>query len=255
MSSAIIIKSPHEIDLMRVANSIVAETLGLIKDNIKIGVTTKELDELAEESAKKNGAFPAFKGYRGYPASICISINEQVVHGIPSKKRTLKDGDLVSVDFGVKYKGFYGDAAFSIVVGTCSNEKKKLLAVTRQSLYLGIEQARAGNRVSDISAAIQSCVEEQNLYVVKQFVGHGIGAKLHEPPEVPNYVRSGHSQRLMAGMVLAIEPMVNMGSSEVEVLSDGWTVVTKHRTLSAHFEHTVLITEDNPQILSGSIKV
>lgn len=247
------IKTVSEIDLMRRANQIVAQALNLIINNIKIGVTTKELDIIAEDYAKKNGAIPAFKGYRGFPASICSSINEQVVHGIPSNKVILQEGDLVSIDFGVKYKGFYGDAAFSIVVGENTPEKNHLLKVTQKSLYMGIEQARKGNRVSDISLAIQTYVEDNKLYVVKQFVGHGIGSKLHEPPEVPNYKRSGSSQRLIPGMVLAIEPMVNVGTSDVQVLKDGWTVITSDKTLSAHFEHSVLITDGNPEILSEGI--
>ncbi|MBA3014722.1 MAG: type I methionyl aminopeptidase [Proteobacteria bacterium] len=253
MSSAVTIKTVSEIDLMRRANQIVAQALNLIINNIKIGVTTKELDIIAEDYAKKNGAIPAFKGYRGFPASICSSINEQVVHGIPSNKVILQEGDLVSIDFGVKYKGFYGDAAFSIVVGENTPEKNHLLKVTQKSLYMGIEQARKGNRVSDISLAIQTYVEDNKLYVVKQFVGHGIGSKLHEPPEVPNYKRSGSSQRLIPGMVLAIEPMVNVGTSDVQVLKDGWTVITSDKTLSAHFEHSVLITDGNPEILSEGI--
>lgn len=250
MSSPVTIKTAIEIDLMRKANRIVANALELIENNIKIGIATIELDRLAEDFAKKNGALPAFKGYRGYPASICISINEQVVHGIPSSKIYVKEGDLVSVDFGVNYKGFFGDAAFSVVVGQNTPEKQQLLEVTKKSLYLGIGQARSGNRVSDISEAIQTYVEEHSLHVVKQFVGHGIGAKLHEPPEVPNYKRSGRSHRLIPGMVLAIEPMVNIGTSDVDVLKDGWTVVTKDRSLSAHFEHSILITEGSAEILS-----
>lgn len=253
MSSAVTIKSAKEIDLLRTANQIVSQTLNLLKNTIRIGITTKELDSLAEDNAKKNSAFPAFKGYRGYPASICISINEQVVHGIPSSEILICEGDIVSIDFGVKYKGYYGDAAFSVIVGSNNPQKIKLLEVTRESLYLGIDQARKGNRVSDISKAIQSHVEKNSLHVVKQFVGHGIGSKLHEPPEVPNYKRSGPSPRLIPGMVLAIEPMVNIGTSDVEVLKDGWTVVTHDRSLSAHFEHSILITDGSPEILSDGI--
>ncbi|MDD5758761.1 MAG: type I methionyl aminopeptidase [Desulfobulbaceae bacterium] len=254
MSSAITIKSASEILLMRRANSIVAGALNLVMQHVRPGVSTKELDAIAEDFAKKNGAIPAFKGYRGYPACLCVSINEQVVHGIPSRKVVVQDGDIVSVDFGVSFKGFYGDAALSILVGSQQDEnKKKLLQVTRHSLLLGIEQVRAGNRVSDISDAIQSYVESNRFHVVKQFVGHGIGSKLHEAPEVPNYKRPGRSPRLVPGMVLAIEPMVNVGTSDVVVLKDGWTVITSDRSNSAHFEHSVLVTEGEPEILSEAI--
>lgn len=253
MSSAITIKSGEEIALMRRANEIVAGALNQVKENIVSGVTTKELDAIAEDYAKINGAIPAFKGYRGYPACLCVSINEQVVHGIPSKKVIVRDGDIVSVDFGVKYKGYFGDAAFSIVVGSLLAEKKRLLEVTQQSLFLGIEQARSGNRISDISEAIQYFVEKNRYHVVKQFVGHGIGSKLHEAPEVPNYKRPGRSPRLLAGMVLAIEPMVNVGTSDVVVMKDGWTVITADRSDSAHFEHSVLVTDGEPEVLSAAV--
>ena len=249
------IKTGNEIALMRRANEIVAETLNLLASKVAVGVSTKELDALAEEWAKKNGALPAFKGYRGYPASLCVSINEQVVHGIPSKKVVIRDGDIVSIDFGVNFRGFFGDAALSVLAGkvAADSAKVKLLTVTRDALFAGIEQARGGNRVSDISEAVQAVVESNRLHVVKQFVGHGIGASLHEAPEVPNYKRPGRSQRLLPGMVLAIEPMVNVGTSEVEVLKDGWTVVTADRSLSAHFEHSVLITDGEPEVLSSAI--
>jgi len=253
MSSAITIKSLDEINLMRRANKIVAEALNLVMKNIVPGVSTKELDMIAEDYAKINSAIPAFKGYRGYPASLCVSINEQVVHGIPSRKTFIHEGDIVSVDFGINYKGFYGDAAFSLVVGNDVDEKKRLLKVTHQSLFMGIEQVRSGNRISDISEAIQTYVEANSFHVVKQFVGHGIGSKLHEAPEVPNYKRPGRSPRLLPGMVLAIEPMVNVGTSDVVVMKDGWTVVTSDRSNSAHFEHSVLVTEGEPEILSEAI--
>jgi len=253
MSSAITIKTDAEISLMRRANEIVAGALNQLVDKIAPGVTTKDLDTLAELYAKKNGAIPAFKGYRGYPASLCISLNEQVVHGIPSKKVIIRDGDIVSIDFGINYKGYFGDAALSIVVGTTNELKRRLLEVTQQSLNLGIAQVRSGNRVSDISEAIQTFVEANNFHVVKQFVGHGIGTKLHEAPEVPNYKRPGRSQRLLPGMVLAIEPMVNEGTSEVLVMKDGWTVVTADRSYSAHFEHSVLVTDGEPEVLSAAI--
>lgn len=255
MSAGITIKTSEEIQIMKQANQIVADTLNILQDEIKAGKTTYELDKIAENYAVKVGAVPAFKGYRGFPACLCISLNEQVVHGIPSKKVVIKDGDIVSIDFGVQYKGYYGDAAISMPVGNVTPIKKKLLAVTRESLSLGIEQAVAGNRVSDISLAVQNFVEDNGFFVVKQFVGHGIGRQLHEAPEVPNYKRSGTSPRLMAGMVLAIEPMVNIGTSDVKVLRDGWTVITSDKTDSAHFEHSVLVTENGPVILSGGIRV
>lgn len=254
MSSAITIKTVAEIELMRRANAIVAGALNQIVAEIAPGATTKDLDLLAESYAKKNGAIPAFKGYRGYPASLCVSINEQVVHGIPSKKIIIRDGDIVSIDFGINYKGYFGDAALSIVVGTTTEFKQRLLDVTQHSLELGIAQVRSGNRVSDISEAIQSFVEANHFHVVKQFVGHGIGSKLHEAPEVPNYKRPGRSPRLLPGMVLAIEPMVNAGTSDVMVMKDGWTVVTADRSYSAHFEHSVLVTEGDPEVLSAAIK-
>lgn len=252
MSSAITIKTDAEIQLMRQANLIVAGALNQISEQIFPGVTTLELDLIAESYAKIKGAIPAFKGYRGYPASLCVSINEQVVHGIPSKKVIINDGDIVSIDFGVNYKGYYGDAAISLVVGTTTDIKNKLIEVTRKALLLGIEQVRTGNRVSDISEAIQTLVEANKFNVVKQFVGHGIGSKLHEAPEVPNYKRPGISPRLIPGMVLAIEPMVNAGTSEVLVMKDGWTVVTADKSYSAHFEHSVLVTKGEPEILSAA---
>ena len=253
MSSAITIKSAAEIALMRRANEIVSGALNLVMEQVAPGVTTRELDSIAEAYAKINGAIPAFKGYRGYPASLCVSINDQVVHGIPSKKVVIRDGDIVSVDFGVNFKGYYGDAAFSIGVGNQTDDKKRLLHVTQRALFTGIEQVRSGNRVSDISEAIQSVVEENGFHVVKQFVGHGIGSKLHEAPEVPNYKRPGRSPRLLPGMVLAIEPMVNIGTSDVVVMKDGWTVITADRSYSAHFEHSVLVTEGEPEVLSVDI--
>jgi len=253
MSAAITIKSSEEIQLMQQANQIVAEALNLIQREIKPGLSTKYLDSLAETFARENESIPAFKGYRGYPASLCVSINEQVVHGIPSEKVIIKDGDIVSVDFGVSYKGYFGDAAITIPMGSVDNKRLKLLRVTREALTLGIEQVREGNRVSDVSLAIQRHVEKNNFYVVKQFVGHGIGTHFHESPEVPKYKRSGRSPRLLPGMVIAIEPMVNTGTSEVRVLSDGWTVVTNDRKDSAHFEHSVVVTDKDPLILSGAI--
>ncbi len=253
MGAAISLKTSAEIDLMIQANEIVAGTLNMLRDRIKVGVSTLQLDKWAEAYCLKADSTPAFKGYRGFPGSLCVSLNEQVVHGIPSEKTILKEGDILSIDFGVKYKSFYGDAAVTIPVGSITQDNDKLLHVTAQSLRLGIDQVVVGNRINDISGAVQDHVENNGFSVVKQFVGHGIGRELHEPPEVPNYVRKGRSPRLMPGMVIAIEPMVNIGSSEVKVLKDGWTVVTIDNKYSAHFEHSVLVTEEGPKVLSGNI--
>ncbi|MDL1955976.1 MAG: type I methionyl aminopeptidase [Candidatus Desulfofervidus auxilii] len=246
----IILKAPWEIEKMRRSNAIVAEILAILKEAVKPGITTMELNELAEELCIKKGARPAFKGYRNYPYSLCVSINEEVVHGLPSKKRYLQEGDIVSLDFGVFYDGYYGDAAITVPVGKISANAKRLLEVTENALYKGIEQAREGRRVLDISAAIQTYVESHGYSVVRQFVGHGIGRSLHEDPQVPNFGKPGKGAKLKVGMVLAIEPMVNEGTYEVEILPDGWTAVTKDRKLSAHFEHTVAITKNGPEILS-----
>ncbi len=251
MGNTISLKSSEEIKIMFEANQIVAGTLKMLQDKIKVGVNTLQLDELAEEYCRKAKAKPAFKGYRGFPGSLCVSLNEQVVHGIPSKKTVLKDGDILSIDFGVNYKGYFGDSAITVPIGIINPKIEKLLSVTSESLDLGIEQMIAGNRVSDVSLAIQNHVESNGFFVVKQFVGHGIGKQLHEAPEVPNYKRSGSSPRLMPGMVLAIEPMVNVGTSDVRVLKDGWTVITVDKKASAHFEHSVLVTEDEPIVLSS----
>jgi len=250
----IILKTQSEIEIMRRANQIVAGALNLLHENAIAGVSTWDLDSWVEEYARQHDAVPAFKGYHGFPGSLCVSINEQVVHGIPSRKVILAEGDIVSVDFGVKYKGFYGDAAVTLAIGKIETKKADLLKVTRESLYKGIEQARVGNRIDDISAAVQNHVEKHGYSVVRQFVGHGIGAALHEGPEVPNYSSNNkRTPRIMVGMVLAIEPMVNLGTYEVRVLKDGWTVVTKDRSPSAHFEHSVAITESGPIILSQGI--
>jgi len=250
MGRAITLKSPGEIQIMQEANKIVAETLAMLEERIEPGLSTMQLDQWAEELALKSGGVPAFKGYRGFPGSLCVSLNEEVVHGIPSKQVILKEGDIVSIDFGIKYKGFYGDAAITVPVGVVSEEKGKLVEVTKKALDLAIDQVRVGNRINDISQAVQQHVEAHKLSVVRQFVGHGIGSQLHEPPEIPNYIRKERTPRLLAGMVLAIEPMVNSGSYEVKVLKDGWTVVTVDRKPSAHFEHTVVVTEDTPLVLS-----
>jgi methionyl aminopeptidase len=253
MTSAIILKSASELEIMLEANQIVARALLMLQEHVAPGVNTLHLDKLAENFARKNDAVPAFKGYRGFPGSLCVSINEQVVHGIPARKVVLKEGDILSIDFGVKYKGYYGDAALTVPVGGIAPEAQNLLRVTRESLYKAIEQVQVGNRIADISQAVQSYVEAQGYSVVRQFVGHGIGQQLHEPPEIPNYKRGGRSPKLMPGMVLAIEPMVNAGTHEVKILSDGWTVITCDRSLSAHFEHSVAVTENGPLVLSNGI--
>jgi len=250
MGRAINLKSSSEIEKMLEANQIVAMTLAMLEGKIKPGITTLHLDSLAEDFARKHGAVPAFKGYRGFPGSLCVSIDDEVVHGIPSDRVVLKEGAIVSIDFGVKYKGFYGDSAVTLPVGKVSANKRKLIDVTRQSLELAIQQVRVGNRINDLSRAVQRYVEKNGFSVVRQFVGHGIGSQLHEAPEIPNYERKERSPRLLAGMALAIEPMVNAGTYEVEVMKDGWTVLTLDRKPSAHFEHTVVVTEDEPLVLS-----
>lgn len=249
-SKTIQLKTSDEISLMWEANQIVAEVLSFIKKIVEPGITTFELDAEAEAFCLRRNAVPAFKGYRGFSGSLCVSINDEVVHGIPSKKRRLTRGDVVSVDFGVLYKGFYGDSAVTFPVDVISDENKKLLAVTEESLNLAIEEVKEGNRVSDISRAVQLYVEKNGFSVVRQFVGHGIGSSLHEPPEIPNYVQSGSSPRILNGMVFAIEPMVNVGTCDVKVLKDGWTVVTADRKNSAHFEHSVAATAHGPLVLS-----
>lgn len=245
----ILCKSRSELATMRQANLIVAEVLDHLGGLIRPGVTTAELNTAAEEMIFKAGARPAFKGYRGYPASLCTSVNDQIVHGIPDGRR-LQEGDIVGLDLGVYYKGFYGDSAWTFAVGQVSPEGKRLLEVTRQALDLGIEKARLGNRVSDISSSIQQYVESHGFSVVRELVGHGIGKSLHEEPQVPNYGKPGRGPRLAEGMVLAIEPMVNSGGSEVRVLDDRWTVVTADGGFSAHFEHSVAVTDNGPWILS-----
>ncbi|HHP50895.1 MAG TPA: type I methionyl aminopeptidase [Moorella mulderi] len=245
----IILKTREEIKKMRVAGRIVAGVLELMGRHIRPGITTAELDQRAEEFIKKHGAQPAFKGYRGYPSTICASINEEVVHGIPGLRR-LKEGDIISTDVGVVKDGFYGDAAYTFPVGEVDEIKKNLLQVTLEALYEGIKKAVVGNRLSDISHAIQTHVESRGFSVVRDYVGHGIGAHLHEDPQVPNFGPPGFGPRLRPGMVLAIEPMVNVGTHEVVTKEDGWTVVTKDGKPSAHFEHTVAITEEGPQILT-----
>jgi methionyl aminopeptidase len=245
----VILKRPDEIEKMRASNRIVAEILTALQEKTKPGITTIELDRYSEEMAKKKGAKPAFKGYRGYPFALCASVNAEVVHGMPSN-RILKSGDIISLDFGVYYKGYYGDAAITVPIGDISEEAMKLLKITEQSLYDGIRQAKVGNRLGDISSVVQNCVEAAGFSVVRDFGGHGIGKRLHEEPHVPNYGIGGRGIELKSGMVLAIEPMVNTGTYKVNILDNGWTVVTEDGKLSAHFEHTVAITEQGPVILS-----
>lgn len=250
-SRNIIIKTADEILLMKEANQIVAETLSMLQTIIEAGITTWDLDRAAEDKCLKMKAIPAFKGYRGFPGSLCVSVNEEVVHGIPSRKRKLKKGDIVSIDFGVLFRGFFGDSAVTLPVGGVKEDVARLLVVTKESLEKGIEQAVVGNRVADISKAVQAHVEENGFSVVRQFVGHGIGSSLHEAPEIPNFYQGERTSRLLPGMVLAIEPMVNMGTHKVKVLRDGWTVITNDKKPSAHFEHSVAITEMGPMVLSS----
>jgi methionyl aminopeptidase len=251
VTRSIVIKTSEEIQLLKEANQIVAETLTMLQSMVEAGVTTWDLDRAAEEKCLKMKAKPAFKGYRGFPGSLCVSINEEVVHGIPSRKRKLKKGDIISIDFGVLFRGFYGDSALTLPVGNVQEEVAKLLGVTEASLKKGIEQAVVGNRVADISKAIQMHVEGNGFSVVRQFVGHGIGSSLHEAPEIPNFYQGERTSRLLPGMVLAIEPMVNMGTYKVKVLRDGWTVITEDRKHSAHFEHSIAVTEMGPMVLSS----
>lgn len=246
----IILKTPDEIEIMAKASRLVAKTLQVLKQEVRPGVTTEELDRLAEDFIRAHGGLPAFKGYRNYPKTLCASVNEQVVHGIPSK-RTLKEGDIVGLDLGAIVDGFYGDSAVTVTVGAVDSKVAELLRVTEEALYAGIAQAVVGNRLSDISYAVQQHVEAAGFSVVTDFVGHGIGRQLHEEPQVPNYGTPGQGPRLQVGMVLAIEPMVNMGSSGVRILDDRWTAVTRDGSLSAHFEHTIAIQADGPpRILS-----
>lgn len=241
----IILKTPEEIAVMAQASRVVAETLEVLKRAVKPGVTTDDLDRLAEVEIRARGALPAFKGYRNYPKTLCASVNEQVVHGIPSK-RALKDGDIIGLDLGAIVGGFYGDSALTVAVGTVDEKVAQLVRVTEEALHRGIEQAVVGRRLSDISHVIQRHVEAAGFSVVTEFVGHGIGRQLHEEPQVPNYGRAGQGPRLQAGMVLAIEPMVNMGKSAVRVLDDRWTAITVDGSFSAHFEHTIAIQPSGP---------
>ena len=245
----IVCKSPEEVAKMRAANALVAGVLGELKETVKPGMTAQELDAVAEMRVREAGATPAFKGYHGYPATLCVSINEAVVHGIPSARK-LVEGDIVSIDMGVVLDGYYGDAALTVGVGAISDAAAELLDVTRDALHLAIDCARVGRRVSDLGYAVQTHVESRGYSVVREFVGHGIGTQLHEEPQIPNYGKPGRGPYLKEGMVLAIEPMVNAGRAAVRVLDDGWTAVTADGSLSAHFEHSVAVSKDGPVILS-----
>jgi methionyl aminopeptidase len=248
--SQVEIKSQEEIALMRDAGRIVSEILDELEKAVAPGVTTWDLDALAEKLIYQKGARPAFKGYRGFPACLCASVNHEVVHGIPSKRRKLREGDLMKLDFGVVYRGFYGDSARTVPVGKVSPEAQTLLEATREALNKGIQAMMPGNRIGDIGHAVQRYVEARGFSVVRDFTGHGIGRHLHEKPDVPNYGQPGSGMKLRPGMVLAVEPMVNQGTDEVMILEDQWTAVTRDSKLSAHFEHTVLITEGGPEVLT-----
>jgi methionyl aminopeptidase len=245
----ILLKSLQEIAKMEVANRIVAEILEGVKEKVQPGIETRELDELAEELCRKHKVQPAFKGYRGYPRSICVSVNEEVVHGIPGPRR-LKAGDLVSLDFGVKYDGYFGDAAITVGVGEVGEKARALMAATEKSLYAGIAEVKAGKRLSDISHAVQTVVEGAGFGVIREFVGHGIGRSLHEDPQIPNFGPPDRGPTLQVGMTFAIEPMTSMGSWQVRILPDGWTAVTQDGSCAAHFEHSVALTENGVLILS-----
>ena len=248
----IVLKTGRELNIMKEACRISAGALKTAGKAVEPGITTAELDKLAEDYIISQGAIPNFKNYHGYPATACISVNNEVIHGIPSRKRKLKQGDIVSIDLGAKFEGFHGDNAATFACGDISPEAKRLMDITEQSLYKGIAAAVSGGRIGDIAAAVQSFVEANGYSVVRQFVGHGIGRELPEAPEVPNFGTAGRGFRLLPGMTLAIEPMVNAGGYEVKVLPDGWTVLTRDGSLSAHFEHTVVITNDGPKILTVS---
>jgi methionyl aminopeptidase len=247
----VVLKSPRELAKMRQSGQVVRQVLSLVRDAVKPGATTMDLERIAVEAMRKAGATPAFKDYHGFPCVLCTSVNEQVVHGIPSDKRVLKEGDIVSIDTGVVLDGYYGDSAITVPVGGKLDAKtKRLLDVTEQSLARAIEAAQVGARLGDIGAAVQEVVEAEGFSVVREFVGHGIGTRLHEEPQVPNYGKRGQGLKLKAGMVLAIEPMVNAGNASVKVLDDKWTAVTTDGSMSAHFEHCVAITADGPMILT-----
>ena len=243
------LKTSSQLERMRRAGRIVSQVLEVLRRSVRPGMCTRDLDRIAEEEIQRRGGQAAFKGYRGFPATLCASVNEEVVHGIPSERK-LEEGDIIGLDLGAVMEGYYADAAITVPVGTVSKEVQELLSVTERSLRLGIEQARAGHSLTDISHAVQQEAEQHGYSVVREFVGHGIGAQLHEPPQVPNFGRPGFGPTLKAGMMLAIEPMVNMGLPAVRILRDGWTAVTQDGSWSAHFEHTVAITEGSPEILT-----
>lgn len=247
----IVCRSATELEKMRAAGRLVGEVLTLLSATVAPGVSTADLDALAEKTIVDAGAVPAFKGYHGYPATICASVNDEVIHGIPSGRRVLREGDIISIDVGAQLDGYFGDSAVTLPVGRISEEAAALLRVTEESLFKAIEQVRPGHRLSDIGHAVQHHVEAFGFSVVREFVGHGIGQRMHEDPQVPNYGEPGRGPRLSEGMVLAIEPMVNAGKAAVKVLADGWTAVTRDHSLSAHFEHTVAVTSGEPWILTA----
>lgn len=249
----ITIKSEREIELLRIAGNIVYETHQYLKKFIKPGITTLELDKLADNFIKSKDATPSFKGYDGFPASICTSVNQEVVHGIPGSYK-LKNGDIISIDIGACYKGYHGDSAWSYPVGDISLEKQELLKYTHEALFQGLEEVKPGNRIGDISFRIEDYAKKHNLGVVKELVGHGVGTSIHEDPDVPNYGKKGTGPKLKKGMVLAIEPMLNLGSPEIVVLEDNWTIETRDYSPSAHFEHTVVVTDDGYEILTGAMQ-
>jgi methionyl aminopeptidase len=251
----ILVKSPREIEVMRRAGAVVGQFFEEVRPLIRPGVSTFDLETFADRFIARHGVLTAFKGYMGFPAHLCTSINEEVVHGIPSRDRILREGDILSIDFGIQRDGFYGDAAMTFPVGTVNGVSSRLLLAAERSLAAGIREVRPGNRLGDVSAAVQEVVESEGFSVVRDFVGHGIGRLLHEDPQIPNFGKRGTGPKLAAGMVLAIEPMVNAGGWPVEVLSDGWTVVTRDRSRSAHFEHTVAVTEDGHTILSNALSI
>ncbi len=247
---AVTIKSPREIELMRESNRLLAEVHKALEESIRPGMTTLDVDRLGEKLIRERGGIPNFKNYNGYPASICVSVNDEVVHGIPSKYRVLQEGDIVSLDAGLIYKGYHSDAARTHAVGKVSPEKQKLMDVTKQSFFEGMKYAKAGNYLYDISNAIDAYVSQFGYGIVRDLVGHGIGTHLHEDPQIPNFAQKKRGIKLAPGMTLAVEPMINMGTWQVEFLSDGWTVVTKDGLPSAHYENTILITEGEPEILT-----
>ena len=245
------LKSDKDIEMMKKAGEILAKVMEQLKEHIKTGMKTKEIDDMAADFIAQQSAASAFKNYKGFPANICVSINEEVVHGIPGE-RMLKEGDIVSIDVGINFKGYFSDAAITLPIGKVTPQKKRLIEVAKKALYLGIKQTKENNHLSDISYAIQNHVETNGFSVARQFVGHGIGLSMHEEPEIPNFGKAHQGPRLLAGMVFAIEPMVNMGTWEVDILDNGWTAVTKDGLASAHFEHTVAITKNGPQILTSN---